>query len=238
MSGDNPYRGNDPTRGMEGEAEESEDLKAIRLDMEMHRLSQEAWEHLYPDGDGLRRDFEAVATAAQDWAAATSLERFRALRILVRRFGRLDAFTMTLLAAPKSMQDWTLNIRRRKHSEKLDGGKRDREFEREWLAQKIGREVYQRMAAGQSKSDAIKAVKDDYRTRAPYPQIGGFPIFYRPKLNLPDVAGIEKLLAIFRRNARKRGYVDPSAPYLGSPVAREPGLKLSDIPERGRPRKR
>ncbi|GAA5045595.1 hypothetical protein GCM10023208_00230 [Erythrobacter westpacificensis] len=237
MSEDAPYRGNGPTGGMKGKVEESEDLKAIRRDREIHRLVQESWQDLYPAGDSFRRDFEAVAIAAQDWDAATSLERFRALRILVKRFGRLDTLTLTLLAATKSMQDWTLSVRRRKRSEKSDGGKRDREFEREFLAQKIGREVYQRMAAGQSKSEAIEAVKYDYRTGAPYPQIGSFPVFYRPKLNLPDMDGIEKLLAIFRRNARMRGYVDPSAPYsLG--VLREPDLRLSDIPTRGRPPKK
>ncbi|WP_170001992.1 hypothetical protein [Pseudopontixanthobacter vadosimaris] len=222
---------------MKGKVEESEDLKAIRRDREMHRLVQESRQDHYPDGDSFRRDFEAVANAALDWDAATPSERLRALRVLVKRFGRLDAFTLTLLAAPKSMQDWTLSIRRRKHSEKLDGGKRDREFEREFLAQRIGKEVYERMAAGQSKSDAIEAVKKDYRTGASYSQIGNFPAFNRPKLDLPDLDGIEKLLAIFRRNARKRGYVDPYAPHsLVDP--REPDLRLSDIPKRGRPRKR
>ena len=237
MSEDAPYRGNGPTVGMEGKVEESEDLKAIRRDREMHRLVQESWQDLFPGGDSFRRDFEAVANAAQDWDAATSLERFRALRILVKRFGRLDTFTLALIAAPKSMQDWTLGIRKRKRSEKSDGGKREREFEREFLAQRIGKEVYERMAAGQSKPDAIEAVKEDYRTGAPYPQIGNFPTFSRPKLDLPDLDGIEKLLAIFRRNARKRGYIDPYAPHsLVDP--REPDLRLSDIPKRGRPRKR
>lgn len=105
MNEDAPYRGNGPTVGMEGKVEESNDLKAIRRDREMHRLVQESWQDLFPDGDRFRRDFEAVANAARDWDVATSLERFRALRILVRRFGRLDAFALTLLAAPKSIQD-------------------------------------------------------------------------------------------------------------------------------------
>ncbi len=233
MSKAPPYRGNDPI----GE-KESDDLKAIRRDMEMHRRSQEMWQHLYPDGDSFRREFEQVAAAAQDWGGATYEQRFRALRILVKRFGREDAYLLTLMAAPQSKQSWMLSVRQRKDSEKSDGGKRDHEREREDLAQRIGKEVYQRMAAGQPKVDAIKAVKEDYRTGAPYPQIGHFPAFNRPKLNLPDVDGIEKLLGIFRRNARKRGYVDPFAPYLGFPVAREPDLKISDIPKRGRPRKK
>lgn len=233
MSEGAPYRRNGPT----GE-EESDDLKAIRRDMEMHRRSQEMWQHLYPDGDRFRREFEQVAVAGQDWDGATYEQRFRALRILVKRFGREDAYLLTLMAAPKSKQSWMLSVRRRKDSEKSDGGKRDREREREDLAQSIGEEVYQRMKAGQSKDDAIKAVKEDYRTGAPYPQIGDFPAFNRPRLNLPDADGIDKLLRIFRSNAQRRGYVDPFAPYQGSPVAREPDLKISDIPTRGRPRKK
>lgn len=233
MSKAPPYRGNDPI----GE-EESEDLKAIRRDMEMHRLSQEMLQHLYPDGGRFRRDFERVAVAAQDWAGATYGQRFRALRILVKRFGREDAYLLTLMASPQSKQSWMLSVRQRKDSEKSDSGKRDRERERENLAQIVGKEVYKRMAAGQSKLDAIKAVKQDYLAGAPYPQIGDFPAFNRPKLSLPDVDGIEKLLGIFRRNARVRGYVDPYSPHLGFPVAREPDLKVGDIPERGRPRKK
>ncbi len=233
-----PYRGNDPTEGTGAETEDSPDLKAIRRDMEMSRLGEQIWRQVYPDGDTLQRDFEQLANAAQDWKAATYGQRFRALRILVKRFGRLDAYRLVQIAAPSSMQDWRLIIRQRKSSEMTDGGKRDNDFERDRKAQRIGSEIYQRIAAGESKADAIKAVKEAYRTGAPYPQIEGFPILRRPKLDLPDADGIEKLLAIFRRNARKRGYIDPHAPYLGSPVAREPTLKLSDIPRRGRPRKK
>lgn len=233
-----PYRRSGPTEGMGAETEDSPDLKAIRRDMEMSRLGEQIWRQVYPDGDTLQRDFKLLANAAQDWKAATYGQRFRALRILVKRFGRQDAYRLVQIAAPSSMQDWRLIIRKRKSSEMTDGGKRDNDFERDWKAQRIGSEIYQRIAAGESKADAIKTVKEAYRTGAPYPQIEGFPVLRRPKLDLPDVDGIEKLLAIFRRNARKRGYIDPHAPYLGSSVAREPTLKLSDIPGRGRPRKK
>lgn len=233
MSHTRPCHGNAPTEG-----EESPDLQAIRRDMEMHRRSQEILQHLQSDGDSFRHEFEQVAAAAQDWDVATFGEKFRALRILVKRFGRRNAFLLTLMAAPKSKQSWMLSIRQRKDAEKSDGGKRDREREREDLAQRIGQEVYQRMAAGQSKGDAIKAVKEDYRTGAPYPLNRDLPVFYRPKVDLPDVDGIEKLLAIFRRKVSERGYVDPSAPYRDFPVAREPVLKVSDIPKRGRPPKK
>lgn len=233
MSKAPPYRGNDPTGG-----EESDDLKAKRSDREIYRQAQKIRQHLFPDGDRSRHQFEQVAVAAQDWGAATFRQRFRALRILVSRFGQEEAYLLTLMAAPKSDQSWLLRVRERRNSEKSDVGKRDREREREDLAQRIGEEIYQRIATGQPKGDAINAVKEDYRTGAPYPQIGDFPAFHRPKIDLPDVDGIEKLLGKFRRNARKRGYVDPYAPYHGFPVAREPDLKLSDIPTRGRPRKK
>ncbi|PEQ10657.1 hypothetical protein B2G71_20935 [Novosphingobium sp. PC22D] len=233
MSQPHPYRENDPT----GE-EESDDLKAIRRDMEIDRLLREMSQRLDPDGGRFRRELEQVAEAAQNWGAATFKQRFRALRVVVSRLGREEARLLALMAAPKSKQSWILSVRHRKDSEKSDGGKRDREREREDLAQRVGEEVYQRMAAGQPKDDAIAAVKEDYRTGVPYPQIGDFPAINRPRLNLPDVEGVKKLLSIFRRNARKRGYVNPNAPYRGSSVVREPDLKVSDIPKRGRPRKK
>lgn len=233
-----PYSGNGPTEGMGAETEGSPDLKAIRRDTERSRLAEQIWRQVYPDGDTLARDFEQLAIAAQNWKAATYGQRFRALRILVKRFGRQDAYRLVHIAAPSSMQDWRLIIRKRKSAEMTDGGKRDNDFERDWKAQRVGYEIYERIAAGQSKAEAIEAVKEDYRTGAPYPQIGDFPVFHRPKLALPDKDGIDKLLATFRRNARKRGYIDPHAPYCGSPLAREPKLKLSDIPGRGRPPKK
>lgn len=238
MSKSATYRGNAPSVGAECEVNESNDLKAIRRDMEMHRSAQEMWQHLHLDGDVFRREFEQVAHAAQDWGAATYGQRFRALRILVKHFGRKEAYLLTLMAALKSKQSWVLSIRQRKDSEKSDGGKRDRRLNREDLSHRVAEEVYQRMSAGQSKEDAIKAVKEDYRTGAPYPRIGDLPTHHRPRIDLPDVDGVEKLLGIFRRNARKRGYIYPLAPYLGFPAAREPDLKISDVPKRGRPRKK
>lgn len=238
MTKGTPYRGNGPTVGMTSDADESDDLRAIRRDMEMHRLSGELWQRLYPDGDRFRREFEQVATAAQDWSAATFGQRFRALRILVHRFGLEDTYLLTLMAAPKSQQEWMLNVRERKDAEKSDSGKRDKEFEQQHLDYIVGNEVYQRMKAGQSKVDAIAAVKEDYRTGAPYPSSGGFPALNRTKRNLPGPDAIEKMLNRFRHEARRRGYINPYAASGLVPFAREPELKLNDIPSRGRPRKK
>ncbi len=236
MTKRHPYRGNGPTSETRNEAEESEDVRSIRRDMEWHRLSEGIWQQIYPDGGKFLREFEQVAVAAQDWGAVRFGQRFRALRILAKHFGRDNARLLTLMAAPKSMQPWILSIRQRRDTEKSDGGRRAKVRRRVDLAHRIGMEVYERIAAGETKGDAIAAVKEAYRNGAPYPQIGDFPIFVRPKIDLPEVDGIEKLLGIFRRNARKRGYVDPNAPYLDSPVAREPKFKVSSIPKRGRPR--
>lgn len=246
MSRKTPYRGNGPTEGMTGDADESDDLKAIRRDMERHRLSEELWRRLYPDGDRFRREFERVAEAAQDWAGATFAQRFRALRCLVRRFGREDTYLLTLMAAPKSHQDWMLQIRGRKDSEKLDGGKRRKDWEREHWDYVIAREVYERMKAGQSKSEAIAAVKEDYRLGNPIvtKQVGDFPPFIlkREVRHLPaddgKNNGIDKMLGRFRRAARERGYVNPFAASSIIGFPREPDLKLGDIPGRGRPRKK
>ena len=233
-----PYRGNGPTVGMTGNGGESDDLKAIRRDMDMHRLAGEHWQHIFPDGDRFRREFEQVAKASQDWQAATFGQRYRALRILVHRFGKDDTYLLTLMAAVKSRQDWVLNVRKRKAVEKSDGGKRDQKFKKQHLDFIVGEEVYQRIKAGQSKPDAIAAVKEDYRTGAPYPSSGGFPPLNREKRDLPGPDAIEKMLNRFRKEARRRGYVDPFAASGIIPFPREPNLKLSDIPGRGRPRKK
>lgn len=233
-----PYRENDPIGGMASDADESDDLRAIRRDMEGHRLSGELWQRLYPDGDQFRRDFEQVAKAARDWEGATYSQRFRALRSLVRRLGREDTYLLTLMAASKSHQDWVLQIRSRKNSEKIDGGIRSKARAREHWDYVIGREVYQRIKAGQSKSDAIAAVKEDYRTGASYLPIGDFPRLNRAKRSLPGPDAIEKMLNRFRLEANRRGYVDPNAASGVIPYAREPDLKLADLPKRGRPRKK
>lgn len=237
MSQKHPYRGNGPTDEMAGDAE-SDDLKAIRRDLEMHKQSEELWQYLYPDGDTFHHEFEAVALAAQDWEAATPTQRFRALRVLVRRFGKLDTFRLALLAAPKSMQEWSLKIRKRKRSEKSDGGKRDEGMKRDHWDYVISKEVYSRMKAGESKDDAIAAVKEDYRTGAPYASSGLFPPLNRPVRHLPERDGIEKWLNRFRRKVEERGYVDPYAASGLTGIAREPDLKVADIPKRGRPRKK
>lgn len=216
-----------------GRSDESDDLRAIRRDTQMQRFSEKIWRDAFLDEGKFQREFDQVAIAAQDWANATYGERIRALRILMSRFGHRNTYLLTHLGAPKSMQEWSLKIRKRLASEMSDGGKRDRTFKREELAQRIGEEVYRRIANGESKADAIEAVKEDYRLGAPYPKCENFPVLHRPKLNLPDADGIEKLLAIFRRNARRRGYVEPLAPMIG--IASEPRLKVSDIPKRGRP---
>lgn len=241
MSGGSLYRGNDPTVGMAGELEESADLKAIRRDAEMNKLSGELWQRLYPDGDRFRREFDSVAEAAQNWDSATYAQRLRALRILVRRFGREDTYLLTLMAAPKSHQDWMLQLRARKDSETIDGGKRRKDWEREHWDNRIGREVYERIKQGLSKPEAIAAVKEDYRLGNPIVResCGDFPAlsWKREVRHLPSDDGMEKILNRFRREARRRGYVDPFA--VSSIVGpREPDLKLSDIPGRGRPRKK
>lgn len=223
--------GNDPSG-----IDESDDLEAIRRDREAHLLWQEIWHNGFQDEADFDQDFQNVALAAQDWEAATYFERIRALRILCRRFGRNNTSLLAAMASPRAGHPWLIRVRPRKDSEKPDGGKRHRKRKREDLAQRIGMEVYQRMAAGQSKVDAINSVKEDYRTGAPYPTNGIFPPVNRPKIALPDIDGIEKLLAIFRQKARKRGYADVYA-SLG-PVVQEPKLKLKDIPKRGRPRKK
>lgn len=246
MTKGTPYRGNDPTVGMTSDADESDDLRAIRRDMEMHRLSDELWQRLYPDGDRFRREFEEVAKAAQDWEGAIYAQRFRALRSLVRRFGREDTYLLTLMAAPKSQQDWVLNVRKREKAEKLDGGKRRKDWEREHWDYIIGREVVERISAGQAKKDAIAAVKEDYRLGNPIAikPVGDFPplILKREVRPLPADEGkghgMDKILNRFRRAARERGYVDPFAASSITGFPREPDLKLSDIPGRGRPRKK
>jgi len=212
----------------------------------LYRLSQEIWQHLYPDGDSFRHEFDQVADAAQDWGSATYSQRIRALRVLTRQFGIENVHLLIWMASPKSHQDWLLQVRRRKDSELVDGGKRRREAEREHWDYVIAREIYSRMKAGQPKSDAIEAIKEDYRL--------GKPIVLNLGENLPPMMlkrevrhlpsddgvnnGMDKILNRFRRAARKRGYVNPYAASGIVTSPREPDLKLSDLPGRGRPRKK
>lgn len=231
MSQTGPSHRNDPS-----ETDESDDLKAIRRDRDQHLLWGEFWHSSFPDEANFHQEFENVASAAQDWEAATYFERIRALRTLLRRFGRNNTSLLAIMASPRAGHPWRISVRPRKDSEKPDRGKRHRKRKREELAQRIGMEVYDRMAAGQSKIEAIKSVKEDYRIGAPYPSIGNSPPVYRPRITLPDTDGVEKLLTIFRQEAKKRGYVDVYASL--KPIAQEPRLKLADIPTRGRPRKK
>lgn len=234
MSTDPPYRGNGPTGGTVGEAEESDDLKAIRRDSELYRLSQDVSQHVFPEEDDFRREFEEVAKAAQDWEVASYDERFRALRILARRFGVFETFQLAQFAATRSMQDWFVTIRPRADHEMSDSGKRRKRLEREFLDNLVGREVYSRMKAGQSKAEAIASMREDYRTGAPIPSAGGFPPPNRPVITFAGDDAIEKRLARYRKAARRRGYVDPYAALHAASSLREPELKLSDIPGRGR----
>lgn len=246
MSWKHPYRGNDPIEEMGGESDESEDLQAIRRDMEMHRLSQDVWQHLYPDGDNFRHEFDQVAEAAQDWGCATYSQRFRALRILARQFGIENVHLLIWMASPKSHQDWLLQVRRGRDTELIDGGKRRKEWEREHWDYVIAREVYSRIKEGQSKSDAIAAVKEDYRLGNPVVLNLGAGLApmtrNREVRHLPSHEGanngMDKILNRFRRSARKRGYINPYAASGLLPFPREPDLKLSDLPKRGRPRKK
>lgn len=230
-------QGDRPSGGTAADVPESGDLKAIRRDIDRQVLFDETWKRTGSYDDHLYREFAIVAHAAQNWRAAAFGDRLRALRILVKRFGRTDAILLTALSAPKSMQPWHLSVRQRKPAEKTDGGKNDNKVEQDHLDYVIGKEVYQRMKAGQSKEEAVEAVKEAYRTGAPYPSVeGGFPAFNRPIRQLPEGPAIDKWLNRFRRESLKRGYVDPSAANRFDGKPREPDLKLADIPKRGRRR--
>lgn len=222
---------------MQADIPESDDLKAIRRDMELGRHYQAIWDLTESNGDHFYREFAKVAEAAQDWDEADYGDRLRALRILVKRLGRSNAFLLTVLAGPKSMHPWRLDVRRREPAEKTDGGKSDKKAEQDHWDYVIGKEVYERMKAGQSKEGAVEAVKEAYRTGAPYPAAeGGFLPFKRPIRHLPEGPAIDKWLNRFRHEALKRGYVDPFAAYRFDQNPSEPDLKLADIPRRGRRR--
>lgn len=232
-----PFRENRPSKAIEADVPESDDLKAIRRDIERRIQLDEFLAGSGSDHGLFSEDFAKVAAAAQDWNAASFGARLRALRILVKRFGRRDTFHLTSLAAPTAMQPWRLIVRQRKPAEKADGGKGDKNAEQDHWDYVIAKEVYGRMKAGQSKAAAIEAVKEAYRAGAPYPAAeGGFPPFNRPFRHLPEGEAIDKWLNRFRHEALKRGYFDPFAAYYSNPNPREPELKLADIPKRGRRR--
>jgi hypothetical protein len=130
-----------------------------------------------------------------------------------------------------------LELRKRTDPEKLDGGKKERDRERDYWDYVIGTEVYGRMKDGMDKASAIEAVKNDYRNGTPYESNSGLPVLNRPVRTLPAPEAIDKMLNRFRKAAKSRGYVYPFAGSIGFEIGepREPNLKIADIPSRGRP---
>jgi hypothetical protein len=217
--------------------EVSGDLKAIRLKKAIAESAQLLWSRLYADRDIFGAELGCLADAASNWPGISAAERFRALRILVRRFGSEGTYMLSLIAAPKSNQELRLELRKRTNREKLDGGKKERDRERDYWDYVIGTEVYGRMKDGMDKAAAIEAVKNDYRNGTSYESNSGLPVLNRPVRTLPAPEAIDKMLNRFRKAAKSRGYVDPFAGSIGFGIGepREPDLKIADIPSRGRP---
>ncbi len=198
----------------------SRDRSAIEAAVDKLHASDAFAKDVFDPGWGsFASDFETIAELLSEEES----NQFRALRVLRRYFTRRQIVMLSFFASEKAFQDWRLLIRRRKPSEKPDGGQRDRTREREWRASRLGRFVYGKMKDGASKADAIAAASSEL----------GLSI---------SEATIEKDLALFRRRARENGYVDSFAAviaWINGGFVAEPDLTVSEITRKGRrPEKR
>ena len=160
--------------------------------------------------------------ASREWSDTPRRLRTRALRILLRRFGKLAI--RQLLAAAKSVSPSPvrLTLRVRRDSELPDGGRSRREFERDYEDARLLLAYEGHKAAGSAHEEAMAAAARDVGT------------FSR------GAEGVKKALNRARKRARKRGFVEPLAPVLAAwtDQVEQPRLRVAELATRGRPKKR
>jgi hypothetical protein len=157
------------------------------------------------------------------WESARPRARFRALRIVLRRFGRLGSRHMINLVADVSPLNLRLILRERKAKERDDAGRRRRKIEQELEDARLEAAVRRNHAKGMDHETAVFEAAQEVLGR-----ISG------------GVEGVKKAMIRARRRARQRGYVDPVAPFIASIMGGyvgEPEIKVADLPRPGRPKK-
>lgn len=154
------------------------------------------------------------------WGIARWGERSRALRILIRRFGRLGARHMINLVADISPLHLRLILRERTNKERDDGGRERDRIDREVEDARLEATVRRNRAKGLNHADAIFEASKEVLGR------GG-------------IEGAKKAMTRARHRARERGYVDPFAPFTATLLggrAEEPDIKVADLARPGRPK--
>lgn len=156
------------------------------------------------------------------WSTARRRQRIRALRILVRRFGRLGAKHIINLTADVSMLDLRLTLAPRTDKERHDRGWERRRIDREIEDARLLSAVHRYREDGMADDDAIFAAAKEVLGRVS----GG-------------IAGAKKAMTRARTRAIQRKYVDPFGPFvatlMGGHVC-EPKIKVADLRGPGRPK--
>jgi hypothetical protein len=197
----------------------SKDLEIIKAEALLSKKMHEAQKSTGLDmsRSELRKDFELIARALNGEESA----KFSALRSLVRRFGRWDAYQLILAASESSYDPWRILVRKRKHAEQPDQGRRAKRRDAEFRRNEIGLFYYDFRISGLSDQEAIRQTRK------------------RLNLNLSDRT-IKQELHLFRQAAKRRGYVDPYAATpggLGPGHYREPKILVAELTRKGRPKK-
>jgi hypothetical protein len=208
----------------------SADLAAIQRSVERFKQTDRFWKSSMSRNSKLaaavqlQHDIDSLALVLERGSRPRRPgEWFRLLRMLLRRFNKLELRYLMRLAAPVSSDSLRLILRNRKLSE-LDKPTRKARVEakRHQADLELARCVLKHERDGLNPDDAIRTALEELG------QISR------------GIEGAKKRLTRFRKAAKERGFLEPHAAVLawtlgGQPS--EPELKLSDFRDRGRPRK-
>jgi hypothetical protein len=176
------------------------------------------------DAIEFQADLESLSRiASREWSKLPRRLRADALRILIRRFGKLPTRLLLAAAMSVSPSPVRLVLRARNDRELPDAGRQRREFERDYRDARLLVAFEAHRAAGLTHYDALTAAARE---------LGALS---------RGIDGVKKALNRARGRARKRGYVDPLAPSRaiarGGRVKRVK-VRVSQLLKRGRPKKR
>lgn len=146
----------------------SEDLIAIQRRAAAQLRSDRMWQRSIAHDPALAAAVklqEEIAFLAEmlngRWPVSRRREQFRALRILVRRFGELGARHMINLVADVSMLDLRLILRSRTDEERHDGGRERQRLEQEIEDARLLLAVHRNRADGMCNQEAIEAAASE-----------------------------------------------------------------------------
>lgn len=167
----------------------------------------------------VQEDFEFLAAVASG-EYSHPRHRRKAARILARRFGAVGARQLITNMLEMSDTQFRLIIRKRDDAERPDRGKARKAIDQQWQDYLFLEEFQKQHGQGLSRDDAIAAAQK--------------------RIGLAfTIEGGKKVLARARKDARKRGFTHPYAPFVAAIVGYpfEPDIKVADLARPGRPKK-